>query len=506
MAVFSKDQPIQHVFVLMLENHSFDHLLGFSGIEGTDAETKQPTKINGLTGDDSNSFNGITYKVQQPTEWDMPVDPGHEFLDTLKQLCGPGVPYVKGQPYPAINNSGFVADYVHSETPGEGDAPDNFGEIMKCFSPTQLPVLNALAKEFAVCDKWFSSMPGPTWPNRFFLHTTSSGGLDHSPTTEEIAEWETVAGVRFANGSIFDRLSKYDNSWRIYRGDKFVSDGFPGVAALKGIHIWDAHPISDFKSDLEGDYPWLYTFIEPSYGNILNNSYKGGTSQHPMDGIAGGEQLIKETYEAIRNSALWEQSLLIVLYDEHGGFYDHAAPQQATTPGDKIINPPSINKYGFDFTQYGIRVPAVIVSPFIPKNIIDHRLYDHASVPATIEQLFDLEPMTKRDAGANHLLPLLSLTQPRNDTPTTLPDPAALGIAAAAIVPADTGQGSMAPANKGSLPGFLHAALRSELKISPNENRPAILKRFKRIKTQADAKKYMEEVQQKVLLYKSKNP
>src|SRR5712692_5439649 len=123
---------IEHVFVLMLENRAFDHMLGFSGIEGTDAVTGKPTKINGLNGTESNSFDGQSYTVSESADYVMPVDPGHEFSNVLEQLCGPAAKYASGQAYPAIGNSGFVASYVAS---GGGD---NRGEIMRCFAPSQL--------------------------------------------------------------------------------------------------------------------------------------------------------------------------------------------------------------------------------------------------------------------------------------------------------------------------------------------------------------------------------
>jgi phospholipase C len=165
-------------------------MLGFSGITGYDAETGGSTQINGLTGSEVNTFNGKTYPVSNGADYVMPVDPGHEFNNVLEQLCGPGATYQSGGAYPAINNTGFVASYVAS---GGNANPD---EVMKCFTPGQLPVLSALATEFALCDNWHASMPGPTWPNRMFVHAASSGGLDHSPTTDETVEWETIGGFQ----------------------------------------------------------------------------------------------------------------------------------------------------------------------------------------------------------------------------------------------------------------------------------------------------------------------
>jgi phospholipase C len=173
---------IQHVFVLMQENRSFDHMLGFSALTGNDASSGTPTKINGLSGTESNTFNGKSFTVSRDAPDRMPTDPGHEFSNVLMQLCGVGASYPSGGLYPSINDGGYVASYVGS---GGGSGP---GVVMNSYSPPQLPVLRALAAEFVVCDNWHASIPGPTWPNRMFVHAASSSGLDHSPTIAEIAQ------------------------------------------------------------------------------------------------------------------------------------------------------------------------------------------------------------------------------------------------------------------------------------------------------------------------------
>ncbi|MBZ5724798.1 MAG: phosphoesterase [Acidobacteriia bacterium] len=499
MSANSTSQGIRHVFVLMLENRAFDHMLGFSAITGTDAATGQPTQINGLTGAESNTFNGQTHVVSQPAGFTMPVDPLHEFPDILLQLCGPAAKYAPGGAYPPIDGSGFVASYVASN----GTDP---AEIMKCYSPSQLPVLTALAKEFAVCDNWCGSLPGPTWPNRLFVHGASSGGLDHSPTTAEIVLWETLAGFSLKHGTIFDAMNKKKLSWRICAGDEF-----PMTAALKGIHLSDVQPYQQFLHDVaQASYSAAYTFIEPSY-NVLAD-YKCSTSQHPLDDVTRGESLIKCTYEAIRSSPLWSQSMLIVTWDEHGGFYDHAIPPAAAAPGDTLPGS-AHNKFGFTFQQYGPRVPAVVVSPLIPRNLVDHRLYDHASIPATLEALFGLKPMTARDAAANSLTALASLPNPRTDAPATLPDPApsgvggcppflcsaqpvaALAMAASEPPPVSRPAGTV---NDGNVPGVLQAALRSDLALSPAADRKKIIARVGAITTRREAKEYVEHVRRKV--------
>jgi phospholipase C len=473
---------IEHIFVLMLENRSFDHLLGFSGLQGADAETGQPTTINGLDGIESNNFNGHTYPVTRGADLVMPADPGHEFPDILHQLCGINANYPRGGPYPPINNSGYVASYAATG----GSA--NPGEIMNCFTPAQLPVLTALAHEFALCDNWHASMPGPTWPNRMFLHAGSSGGLDHSPTWAEIVEWELGPGYSFLDNTIFDNLRLKDVPFAIYGGDFF-----PMVSALRGINpLTDVRQFNgQFATDLQNpSYPFSYIFIEPRYDVLFD--YRSGNSQHPLNDVRAGELLLKTTYETIRNSPHWESSLLIVTWDENGGFFDHAIPPAAMPPGDSWQDS-KYNQNGFLFDRYGPRVPAVVISPLIPHNVIDHRLYDHTSVLATIEHRFGIVGMTNRDRSATPLLPLVQLSAPRF-TPVSLPDPAPPfqpeTLAAAAIAAVLGAQ----PVDKGSLPAILYAALQQDLKLSP-QNRQQILEQVKGIRTRAGAAAYLQEVE-----------
>ncbi len=192
------------------------------------------------------------------------------------------------------------------------------------------PVTYQLATDFAVCDHWFSSLPGPTWPNRFFVHGASSAGWADSPPPATIALWETPGGgFTYPSGSsIYDALVKAGMQWRVYVDENGpLLGGIPQVAALKGITYGiNTNAFTRFASDLQGPYPYTYTFIEPNYGDVSGGSYTGGSSQHPTDGVSGGEGLVKATYEAIRNSPLWNRSLLIVTYDEHGGFYDSVPP------------------------------------------------------------------------------------------------------------------------------------------------------------------------------------
>jgi phospholipase C len=424
---------VEHIFVLMLENRSFDHMLGFSGLTGVDAVTGAPTSANDLTGlSFSNPDPNDPMHPAEAQPWAAYAitkavgDPGHEFGNVVTQLAGRDAKYpapTGGYPGP-VNNSGFVQDY----TDDGSSAPRS---IMNCYAQRQLPVLNELAREFAVCDAWFCSVPGPTFPNRFFAHAASSGGLDDSPSGLEIG-WNTVFdGFRFNNGTIFDLLDEACIDWEVVEGDEF-----PATFALAGMTfnatVRDRFTdFPDFVARLEagGSAP-AYVFIEPHYGNILpgtSEDYTCGTSQHPLDDVTSGERLIKETYEAIRNSRLWESSVLIITWDDHGGFCDHVPPEPAVPPGDGVSEAENVH-HGFRFDQLGPRVPAVVVSPLIPRNTIDHTPYEHASIPATVERNFGLSSLTARDKAANDVLHLLSLDAPRSDTPAVLDPPAESGF------------------------------------------------------------------------------
>ncbi len=490
---------ISQVFVLMLENRSFDHLLGFSGLSGIDPETEEAHDDQAeVSAENTNSYQGVAYPATNDADDVMLFDPGHEFPDVLEQLCGAGVRF-QGGAYPHIDNSGFVSNYATTKSSGEGGATGNFGEIMKCYNGSaSLPVMTALASQFAVCDSWYASMPGPTWPNRFFVHAASSGGLDHSPRLIETTEWETIKGFSFPNGTIYDLMKKNsatNRGWRIYRGiSKPLIGSLPCVAGLKGIQLVDTHKYEDFQSDINKPYPYSYTFIEPNYGDIINNSYRGGQSQHPMDDIRNGEALIKSTYEAIRNSPLWLNSLLIIIHDEHGGFYDHVAPPAAASPGDTAPKS-KYNQNGFTFQQYGLRVPALVVSAYTPKNTISHTPYDHSSIPATLEALFNMNALTKRDAAANNVTGLASLVSPRTDTPEKLPEvrTATATGSAADLALQSTPEENTIPVDGGNLPGFIHIAMKAQLEQESADNRKTLLMdRFTEIRTMGDARKYLE--------------
>lgn len=500
----AQSSPIKHVFVLMLENHSFDHVFAMSGIPNIDAPP-----VGAF-----NEYDGHRYYVRDGAPASMTTDPGHEFADVAEQLFG--------------ENGGFAINYATSLSEDTGvPAKDHIGDIMACFhTPSQLPVICQLANEYAICDQWFSSMPGPTWPNRFFVHGASSACLDRSPNLVEEVEWEShLRGFCYEHGSIYQALTSANQTWRLYSdfhnryrpASEFAHGGWiPQVASLSGVSIFDVHPLDsaresttwadNFASDLKQDYPYAYTFIEPNFGTSFFDKqppfkgprYKNGSSQHPEDDAYGGECLIKAVYEAIRNSPLWESSLLVIVYDEHGGFYDHVPPTAATPPGDSNVNNlTALN--GYDFSGYGVRVPAVVISPWIGKHTVDHTKYDHTSILATVQRMLGMGHLTQRDLAANDLRPLFTGTALRsdNDCPRTLVTPVPPIVSNDAGAPVDIDQPLP---TTGNWIGFLRILLKTELEMHQGDDAACaeILKRFQTITTTGAAKNYIQMMGEKI--------
>lgn len=377
--------PIEHVIILMLENRSYDHMLGYlpngHGLAGDEFNLVDPSDPTSERVFVSNRSAYIT------------VNPGHDFDSVEKQMYGQTGRVVDPAPM-----NGFVAAHIEEE---KGDV--QLGKkIMECFDPDKIPALTTLAREFCLCDRWFSAVPGPTWLNRFFAHSATCDGLIVD-TVEHNYRMKTI----------FDVLGKNGFSWNIYYGD------VPQSIVLQ--HHWKTldrfKRFENFFTDLEKGQLAAYSFIEPRYLDF--HEWKAN-DQHPPHDVRLGEYLIAEVYDALRKSEFWEKSLLVVLYDEHGGFYDRVPPPGSvpSPDGKKSKHPP------FDFTRLGVRVPAILVSPFVEKGLVDSTIYEHSSLPATIKILFNLpEGLTARDKAANTFEKNLSLSIPRSDTPMTLPVP-----------------------------------------------------------------------------------
>ncbi len=380
--------PIQHVIVLMMENASYDRMLGtlsgsIPGLDGVDPAHAQSNP----------DFPSGLLVVQAPTTArTMNPDPEHDLDDVLRQLTGPC--------------EGFVSDFAQQYPQS---SPQERAEIMGYYANGTLPALQTLAAQFGVCDRWYSSLPGPTWPNRFFVHSGTS--LGHVDMPDGIFQ---PAIHLYDQTTVYDLLSDAGISWAIYFGDFAQSL----VMTHQLTHLKNYHKMDQFFVDSAGAeeaFP-QYTFIEPAYFGSAQND------QHPPSDVLRGELLIAQVYNALRaNEALWANSLLVVLYDEHGGFYDHVDP---ATAGPAV--PPDGHTKTFAFNVYGVRVPAVLVSPWIDPDPI-HDVFDHTSLLAYVTRKWDLDQyghLSTRVDAANSFSPYLQQRQtPRTNTPTALAQP-----------------------------------------------------------------------------------
>ena len=384
---------IKHVVVLMLENRSFDNLCGFMRVSNP--------KINGLLGTEYNLVNPsnqnsekVVVSSDAPFVPDLNPGPGHDVRDVKIQLYA-GTP-------DELTMGGFVYDYSQQS----GVSIDQAKRIMRCFSPHKLPVLETLTKQFVLCHRWHSSLPGPTWPNRLFAHCATSGGFtDNNPR-------------QFEMRTIFENLSdiKYD-SWRIYFHDSPQTLMLRNLRNARYARFFE-HFGAFIRDCKDGTLP-LYSFIEPRYFSVLGSA---ANDQHPDHGVWLGEKLIADVYNSLRASSQWTETLLVVTWDEHGGFYDHHQPQATVRP-DNNTSPEC------DFELLGVRVPTLIVSPWVEPNTVDDTLYDHTAIAATLKVLFGTRAfLTKRDEWSKTFDRNVTLKNSRSDCPTTL-SPAPLSAA-----------------------------------------------------------------------------
>jgi len=382
---------IKHIVVLMMENRSFDHMLGYMMMENPDIDgiTDNLYTNTDTAGEPHRTTSGAEYQGQ------LIMDPGHDVDDVYFQMYG--VPF--GAPADQPNMSGFAQNYQQQG----GDPQD----IMRCFTPQQVPNVAALARGYAICDQWFSSVPGPTLPNRAFAHFgTSFGRLDMSPlyfsNQPNIYSRLQAAGAR---GKIY-----YYAQWSGTMGLTFLLTGQRQYFGMWG----------DFLSDCKKNSLPQYSFVEPPY---YDNGAVIAADQHPDHNIQAGDNFVRAVYEAIRsNDDTWHSTLLLVVWDEHGGIFDHAPPPPVAHPDGFTSTAPV-----FSFDHYGVRVPAIAISPYIQNGTVDHRLYEHASIPATVTTQFIGDPKTNapyaREQWANDLLALLELEAPRDDYPNWAAEP-----------------------------------------------------------------------------------
>ena len=421
--------PIKHVVVFMLENRSFDQMLGY-------LKALNP-QVNGV--DPAHPFCNPDVPGSNPPICQKPTtaraianDPLHDLNNVLRQIVGPCQNFV----------TDFAQTYPQSNT-AERE------EVVGFYPHGFLPALHGLADNFLVCDAWFSSLPGPTWPNRFFVHSGTSLGFVDMPNGfwhPNIHIWDQT--------TVYDRLEEKNISWKIYYGD------FPQTLVMTHVlqFPFHYHHMSEFFSDAQGaeaNFP-AYSFIEPSYFGAEQND------QHPPTDVLKGDALLAQIYNALRaNAALWSSTLLVVLWDEHGGFCDHVPPPPAVPPDNHT------NQYSF--TQYGVRTPAVLVSPWVARDVL-HTQFDHTSVLKYATDKWGLGPLGNRTAAANSFAGAF-LGTVRTDTPASVPvtqvAPAVIPAAAPAAMAAAT---QKLNANQAALLAFSEFLETKLAQVEPKEN------------------------------------
>jgi phospholipase C len=375
-------ERIEHIIVLMMENRSFDHLIGF-----LDHPDPGYPSLDGVTCPTDPADPASQQVPPTPDAASvLGVDPSHSHESVNMQMFGVGA---EGGAPPAPMN-GFIKSYrlkIENRQPGAA-APPAPADIMKCFADQHIPVLAQLAKQFAVFTAWHASVPGETWPNRNYAHAATSDG-------------EVNINKRwYSNKTIFELLGDAHQSWGIYH------DGVPQVWAfwrLPLLHSGNFHGMGTLMDQIADDDLPRYAFIEPNHG--LGAGV--GNSQHPSDNTAqgtsfvGGERLIGSVYnQLVEHPDVFAKTLLLITYDEHGGFFDHESPKPVPAPDGKVA------QGGFDFTASGVRVPAVAVSPLIPAARLETAFYDHAAIPKAVRTQFATgsHALTHRDDEAADFL------------------------------------------------------------------------------------------------------
>jgi len=402
---------IEHFVVLMLENRSFDHVFGLRhGVDGIlDAHGKPAFKNLDPQGSAISAAGKAPFAI--PTKHGR--GPFHNVRDVNTQLFGNQASHGG---HTKAEMSGFVASYreaLQSDTHGAFTHAD-LAVVMQSFDPGSLPAIEALADHFVLCDSWFCEVPGPTHPNRLYTHAGTSQGFAHN-----------VFDRPFDLVTIYELLQRHGKTWATYDFDLNEVRHFTRIA----------HQTANFRrfspqfaQDIETGRLPNYSFIVPRF---TSTPHAPSNDQHAPHDVRWGEQLIADVYDALRSHAdVWNRCALIVTYDEHGGFFDHVAPPAAVNP-DGIDSPRPDDNFGhsappdFRFDRLGVRVPALIVSPWVARGEVDHTPRQHTSVLKTVRERFGItQPLSLREQAASSLAALFSSqAAPRTDTPAKLTRP-----------------------------------------------------------------------------------
>lgn len=394
-------EKIDHLVVVMFENRSFDNLLGTlrHPVDGD-------TAFDGLPDGWAlpHSYHGQKLSPWFPAEQDVKGSgPSHHHASTLRQLVGPvedwEAEYGKPHPYRRVRknwpdllaqkrtNRGFIWDYKRFE---KAKYP---ARVMGTWDDSYIPAIWQLARLYGVCQRWFASLPGMTQPNRLFsLCGQSFGWVNNAP----------FPSVRQAprGSTVFAKLEEAGVRWRIYAD-------WSGLTPLLSKDARNArrrhHRNRFFEHARQGKLP-QFSFVEPGNGIPNQSMHPGGLQEGPAV-LQRGDDFLADVYNALRsNEEKWKNTLLIVTWDEHGGFADHVPPPTGVTPPKG-----GAGDMGFDFTMFGARVPALVISPWVRKGLLDDTDRDHTTILSTVRELYGLkEPFSDREASMPSLSSLLA--------------------------------------------------------------------------------------------------
>ncbi|CAH9134554.1 unnamed protein product [Cuscuta epithymum] len=399
--------PIKTVVVLVMENRSFDHMLGWM-------KQKVNPEIDGVDGSQSNPIStsdpNSTRIFFSNTAHFVDPDPGHSFQAIREQVFGSSNE-TSSDPPPM---NGFVQQAASLD-------PNMSRSVMNGFDPDMVGVYKALVSEFAVFDRWFASVPASTQPNRLYVHSATSHGA-----TSNVAH---LLAEGYPQRTIFDSLSEAGVDFGIYYQNIPATLFYRNLRKLKYTFKFRPYGLC-FESDArKGKLPG-YVVVEQRY---IDSKVEPANDDHPSHDVYQGQMFVKEVYETLRSSPQWNQTLLLITYDEHGGFYDHVPTPVSGIPSpDGIVGP---DPFYFNFDRLGVRVPTIAVSPWIEKGTVVHgpngspfsnSEYEHSSIPATVKKIFNLPSpfLTRRDAWAGTFESILQKRkEPRTDCPEELPTP-----------------------------------------------------------------------------------
>ncbi|XP_047317417.1 non-specific phospholipase C1-like [Impatiens glandulifera] len=394
------DGPIKTLVIIVMENRSFDHILGWL--------KKTRPDIDGLTGKESNRLNASDPNSPEIFVSDSAVfidsDPGHSIQAIREQIFGSDD--TSADPAPM---NGFVQQALSMEDEGMTET------VMSGFKPELVPIYTELANEFAVFDRWFASVPASTQPNRFYVHSATSHGAASN------IKKDLIHG--FPQKTIFDSLEENGLSFGIYYQNIPATLFFKSLRKLKHIVKFHNYKLKFKRHARKGLLP-NYAVIEQRYFDI---SIDPANDDHPSHDVALGQKFVKEVYEILRASPQWKEMAILITYDEHGGFYDHVPTPVSNVPNpDGIIGP---EPHYFRFDRLGVRVPTFLISPWVDKATVIHKpngptrhsQFEHSSIPGTVKKLFNLKSnfLTRRDAWAGTFENVFR-DSPRDDCPKKL--------------------------------------------------------------------------------------